>query len=383
MNTAVAQPFRTIELSILPPESDPRTMTVAQAVVRYMQLRSSEGSFSARNDHQKRVARQLGRRFCEVVGMRPLPSIRPDDIRLWMQGLRHPKTGAPVEPATARHHLKEVKIFFKRCVIEEWLEKDPTIPVRVPVVVPRPVNIISPKDAFHVFKTNIDHRNIGRLALEAFGGLRFTTASKITKEDIKWERRGIEMPANKHKSGKRQYRQGHPANLWAWLYHAPEEGWEISWQTSRNCKMEMHFIAGLRKTMGGNLGGRYARRGSDNEERQRLDALKNVWRHSFASYLLALEKAYPRVSYLMQHTRPATTEIYEGLADETDAKLYFAITPDAVRTMEWEDFRKWVLAPRSTLLEPESIQRHSGPNFTTQPRQPEPMVQVAEDFRAG
>ncbi|MBM3855605.1 MAG: hypothetical protein FJ399_21045, partial [Verrucomicrobia bacterium] len=44
-----------------------------------------------------------------------------------------------------------------------------------------------------------------------------------------------------------------------------------------------------------------------------------VWRHSFASYLLAKTKSLPTVGYLMQHRHTTTTEIYEGVAKEADA----------------------------------------------------------------
>ena len=56
-----------------------------------------------------------------------------------------------------------------------------------------------------------------------------------------------------------------------------------------------------------------------------------------ASYLLAATKSFPLVGYLMQHKHASTTEKYEGMATEADARLVFAMTPEAV-AHEWEDF---------------------------------------------
>ena len=92
--------------------------------------------------------------------------------------------------------------------------------------------------------------------------------------------------------------------------------------------------------------------------RVRASLLRNAWRHSFGTYMLAQEGSFARAAYLMQHTRPVTTLThYEGRATRDDAKLYFSITPDLCRTMDWETFRRWVLKPEP-VLEPESVTRY-------------------------
>jgi site-specific recombinase XerD len=63
--------------------------------------------------------------------------------------------------------------------------------------------------------------------------------------------------------------------------------------------------------------------------RSGVETPHNVWRHSFASYLLAKTKSLPTVGYLMQHRHTTTTEIYEGVAKEADAAVYFGIMPSA------------------------------------------------------
>lgn len=170
-------------------------------------------------------------------------------------------------------------------------------------------------DAQRFFAVNRDEPGIGRVALEAFGGLRYSTAALTRKDDINFSRRGIAMPGTAHKSGKRKYRQGHPDNLWAWLQHAPEACWNMTALQYREAKRMMLIRAGIRPAT------------VTTENREEVDRLKNVWRHSFASYHLAVHKNPPLTAYLMQHKHTSTTEIYEGMADEADGREYFAIAP--------------------------------------------------------
>ena len=60
-------------------------------------------------------------------------------------------------------------------------------------------------------------------------------------------------------------------------------------------------------------------------------------KHLHKGHLLAKEKDFSPVSYLLQHARSTMTEVYEGRADELDAWRYFSITPASV-LMTWEKF---------------------------------------------
>jgi site-specific recombinase XerD len=142
--------------------------------------------------------------------------------------------------------------------------------------------------------------------------MRASSAGRLSKDHINFAERGIAMPGQKHKSGKRKFRQGHPDVLWAWLEAATDETWNLSPTNYAKLK-SLAFI------------------------RARVSNPGNVLRDSFASYLLALTKDMGGVGYLMQHTRSSTTEGYEGIATEKDAKLVLAMTPGAV-ARTWEDF---------------------------------------------
>lgn len=123
------------------------------------------------------------------------------------------------------------------------------------------------------------------------------------------------MPGQGHKSGTWKFRQGHPPVLWAWLKHA-----------APGCFTEIHA-------------GNYDFRKGQAFLRAGVANPGNVLRDSFASYMLAATKSYQTVGYLMQHTRVSTTMVYEGTADEADAKLVMAMTPEAV-TLDWPEFLK-------------------------------------------
>lgn len=298
---------------------------VREAVLRYLQLRICEG-LDPNGDTISHLKLHLGVRFCEPFGAIPLNLIQADHLRLWEKSLKNPKTGHEMSLITRRHHMIDVKTFFKRCYLERWIDHDPARVVKLPEITEETPNVIPVKDAFTFFQRNRNERSIARVALEAFGFLRYTSAGKLAKADLDFTERGIEMPANKHKSGKRKFRQGHPSNLWEWLTAAPEATWKVTLRQYAQDKAEMLAVAGLRpyqlKT---------------EEEREKARALKNVWRHSCISYLLAKTKSFDTVSYLAQHSRPSTTEVYEGMAREKDSILYFGITPKSV-LLSWDEF---------------------------------------------
>jgi site-specific recombinase XerD len=301
-------------------------LTVSEAVKKYISLRLSEG-LPPDGDTVRHLRKHLEQRFCSVLGGVPLKELRADHIRMWASQLLNEETKSPFAPLTVRHHLIDVKTFCKRAHGEGWTDKNPSLVVALPQIEEEDVNIMTVYDAFHFFKVNRDHRAIGRLALEAFGGIRYTTAGKLEKENIKFPQRGIEMPSAKHKSRKRKFRQGHPDNLWTWIEHTPESCWGLTLRQYADEKREMHVTAKLRPMVL-----------KSDEDKAKAGQLHNVWRHSFASYLLARTKSYQPVSYLMQHTNSHTTEGYEGIATEMDGRLYFSITPVTV-LMPWDEFR--------------------------------------------
>lgn len=317
-------------------------MTVAEAWPKYSELRKKEDELS--DDTWRHINLHVGQRFVGALGTVRLNALSAVALRRWVEALKNPRTGEPMDPVTMGHHLKDVRIFLERCVREGWMLKNPADLVKPPRATsgnddgeeaddeaddnyrdPIPV-----KDAFTFFKLNVDSPVAIRTAMEAFGGVRYKTAARLKHEHFNFEERGVELPGNIHKSGRRKFRQGHPDCLWAWLELAKDANhavWTMTLRQYAEAKRMALTNAGLREFVA-----------TTDAHRETLRRLRNVWRRSFASYRIARTKNVPLVAYQMQHKRTATTEIYEGRATERDAVLYEAITPENVRALTWEEF---------------------------------------------
>lgn len=290
---------------------------VAEAVSRYLDLRIAEG-LNKKGDTYRHIKKHLGR-LVAAFGVRLLSDVSTEDLRPWFVGLKHPKTGKLFDKSTVRNHRKDINLFFERCVDEEWLAKNPCAKIKPPKVLLKDKPPMPVRDIFELLKANRDEPVAGRLALEIFGSLRCSSVARCQETWIVWDRKGIRLPGadaggeeQLHKSGKTLFRQGHPEVLWAWLKHSSPAMWEVTESMYPHRKGQA-FIRAKVKNPGNGL------------------------RRSCASYQLALTKNVGPVSYLMQHKHTSTTEIYEGMADEKDARLFMLLTPDAVKT-DWDKF---------------------------------------------
>jgi len=268
---------------------------VAEALRRYFGV--CERSDEARSLYRKRLV--LGRwlRFAGTVALR---DCSPERVRNWMARLQEREGFGAV---TTAQHRKVLSAFFKWCVSEELCASNPCAGARPPKIILGEVSVLPVGDAERLFAVNAREPVAARLALEAFGGLRFSHAGRIERGEIDFERRGIILAADKHKSRRRGYLEGLPDNLWKWLEAAPAGAWEMSLSQYMHAKSAAFKRAGV-----ANAG--------------------NVLRHSFGSYLLALTDDSARVAAKMQHTSPAMLyRHYKGVASAADAARWFAIAP--------------------------------------------------------
>jgi integrase len=237
-------------------------------------------------------------RFCAVHGRSKLADVTADDIRAWLAALPH-------EAYTIRHHLKSVGILFRTAVKERWLDFNPASSVEGPRVISKERSVLSPQDAFLLFSKNAGLPCIGRLALEAFAGLRTSSACRLRfKEDVRLDE-GIVMPAKEHKLGERQFVQGF-TNVWAWLRACPPSGWLPLTKRQWDIEKALAF------------------------ERASVENKGNCLRHSFATYDLALNgNAALTATKLTHHNVGMLYRHYAGKATKAEAREYFAIAPSA------------------------------------------------------
>jgi integrase len=289
--------------------TDAHSISVPAAVEKYFTLRLAE-DVKTGTDTYRHLDLHLRKRFGVRFKSNMLHEVTADDIRGWMNGLVNPDNGEPMGTVTKGHHRKNVNAFFDRAVMEEWVRSNPCLRVKAPSakledeeddnIAGRVIPVV---DLEKLFRMNRDQPVVGRLALELFGGLRAASAERMLREHVNFEEKGLTLPGVLHKSGKRKYRTGHPEALWAWLRHAGERMWtEVDEGSYGYLKTQAFIRAGVT-----NPG--------------------NGLRHSFVSYHLALNRNMPLTSFLAQHRRSTTTEGYEGLATEADAKRWAAILP--------------------------------------------------------
>jgi integrase len=240
------------------------------------------------------------RRLQEAFPKRTLGDLTTEALRTWLSQVKS-RSGAPIGPYARRHHLETLRILFRTAVRERWLGIDPTEAIEPPVVVLDAVSVLSVEDARKLFDANRDQPCIGRLALEAFAGLRYTSAARIAKEDIHFKERGITLPALKHKSRRRHYIEGLPDNLWSWLEIAPDACWTMTRRQYLEAKSKAFARAGVPHP-------------------------HNVLRHSFASYHVALHQNAAKTAVLLTHRSPAMLyQHYKGRATARDASRFFSL----------------------------------------------------------
>jgi integrase len=269
-------------------------VTVAQMVEKYLAARKNEGVGKESLSHTKKDLERL----CEAFGTHSAEGVTADHLRAWLKAL-------PFAPTTKRNHHKHGAAVWNWAVREEIAHANPWRNVEKPPMTTDEVSVLSFADAQKLFATAKEHRPAAcaRLALEAFCGLRHSTAASLHKEEIDFAAKGLRIPAAKIKTQRPQYIEGLPKNLWAWLDAATDESWTLSAKDYERAKSDVFRLAGVV-----NPG--------------------NVLRHSFCSYHVAQYKDAARTAVILCHSSPRMLyQHYKGIATEADAKEYFAIKP--------------------------------------------------------
>lgn len=270
---------------------------VETAIANFRRAKLASGAWGTdMGAHRKRQLARLG----EAFAGRPMHTVSTAEVRAWLDAL-------PTGQHSRRDHRKAVGELYRWAMAEGLgVTTDPTATIAPPRIIEDDPVIITPEQARAYFTANQDQPFIARVALEAFGGVRYSTAGQMTKADIDFDRKGLRLRAAIHKTGKRdgksRYRQGHPEALWRWLANATNATWEMSLLEYREAKRDGWIRAGIT--------------GID---------VRNIWRHSFISYHLAAYANPPLTQRLAQHSTAAQTEEYEGTATREDAEGYFAI----------------------------------------------------------
>lgn len=274
-------------------------MSVADSVTQYRKLRSTEGLNADSLRHTKKILE----RFVDTWGSLPLVQITPDHIRDWLAQL---KRQHDFHPQTLRHHRKEVATLFSYARREQWVRDNPCDAVIPPKVDAKEAAVLGLKDALSLFKEALGSPIASKLALEAFAGLRVSSAARLKPEEIDWEHLGLTLPAAKNKLEKRFYVGPLPENLFTWL-KLPGQAWDISESYYDKLKAQV-FTAAHVKNPG------------------------NVLRHSFCTYHIAAYLDASKTATLLTHSNPAMLyQHYRGKGvTQQDGLAYFQISPSSL-----------------------------------------------------
>lgn len=271
-------------------------MTVAEVVQRYLTMQDQRLADDrlAKVTHKKNCPK--ARMFAADFGSIPVLQVTGQQIEEWIDDL-----GFEAEE-TFNTYRKVIYAIF------EGAKKECPFNPASEVELRRhdgDVGIISVEETATLLRHAKEHipEVLPRLALEAFVGLRFSSAFRLEKSDINFEDRGILLPAHKLKTGKRHYIDGLPENLWSWLSFETPATWAI---TPRE----------------------YLRLKSKCFDDAKVPHPHNCLRHGFCTYHVAAFKNPGRTATILCHRdQNLLWTRYNGRATQRNGLAYFQLVP--------------------------------------------------------
>ena len=243
--------------------------------------------------------------FATAFGTNPFSSITGLRIKTWIE-----KTLGFTDPHTFNNYRKIVGGLYGYYSDELRNPiKDKHFPKRDDSN--SDIKYLSVRDTAKLFAwAQVHGRNlIGRLALEAFAGVRFRTASLMIKDEIRLDTKTLVFEPEKSKNKERLTPDGYPDNLWAWIALANDECWALTSTQYMHLKSYAFAASGV-----SNPG--------------------NALRHNFATYHVAAFKSPGATARLLSHrNQEKLWTNYNGKAKEEEGKAYWTITPETAAAM--------------------------------------------------
>lgn len=240
--------------------------------------------------------------FADQFGHLFLHQVEAQEVEAWIDDFDDVRT-----EATFNNYRKHIRALFSAYRESGMIQSNPIDGVRKRDDSTDAIGILTPEETAHLFqfcaKSDRYRCVIGRFALEAFVGLRFSSGCRLEKKDINFEDRGVLLPKRKLKTRKRHYIDGMPAQVWDWLAITPDDCWDLEPRRYMQLKSSAFIEAGVPHP-------------------------KNCFRHSFCTYDVAAHKNPGRTAYFLCHEdQDLLWSRYKGNATEAAGKLYQSITP--------------------------------------------------------
>lgn len=238
----------------------------------------------------------------------------------------------PYKPVTKRHYKRSIGGAYAWWIEQGWAVDNPAKKVRTPDVVTPEPGILTVEEMESLFRANemIDPEICGLLALGAFAGMRSSAISKVDYHEIDFNQRGIHTPAEKTKKRRRQWIEGLPDNLWQWLERTPKAAFDLTHRQFMHRRSEALKRAGL-LIEADDIAYENRKREERGEPRVKWKPKcppKNCFRHSFATYHVALLRDAGKTALIMSHrNQQVLFQHYLGIATKDQAEKYFGIYP--------------------------------------------------------
>ena len=197
--------------------------------------------------------------------------------------------------------------FFKYCKMQDWLDINPVEKVESWRIRGKTPEIFTPEEVQKILNSTPPQSEIrAYAAITAFTGIRNAEMKRLTWDKIKLDDREIILDSEITKTASRRVVKI-PENLAKWL---EPYVWELGTKKKILSSRQDWQIKKLHNTFG------------------KENWIKNGFRHSAATYYLALTKNAYLTAEQMGHAVDVLKQHYNGLAREKDAIRYFDIMPE-------------------------------------------------------
>lgn len=188
-------------------------MSVRAIVEIYRQSQTEKVRAQKLDEGSKKRHLKIADELARDLGSLQVGELTAEWLTEWLDEFEHDS------PHTFNSYLRVLRAVWNSAEI------NPNIPKKVSYrnATPEEVAILTVEEPRRLFSHGLKHLLwlMPRIAVEAFAGLRYSSAVRLEKEDVNVSDRGFLLPAKKLKTGMRtghrHYIDGLPDNLWQWI----------------------------------------------------------------------------------------------------------------------------------------------------------------------
>jgi integrase len=279
-----------------------RRITIPEVVAEMLLHRKQDGASKVYLGQLKTTLSRFGAKFPgEIL------NATSQEIDAWLRSLK-------VAPGTRNSMLRCIKVFFSFARSRNYLPEDRSTAadsVRLIKNVSDDYSIFTPQQMETILHA-APPRLIPILAIEAFSGIRVAELNRLDWSAVDLDRRIIELRADQAKTASRRV-VPITDNLAAWLAPIELKGKVVA---AKNLYVDMTALTRALK----------------------IEWPRNVLRHSFISYRIAMVKSADQVALEAGNSPSIIFKHYRELTTEDEANKWFGILP---KEGQWENTFAW------------------------------------------